>query len=127
MQVRTSKEIHFPNDSKVKEYKLTQHGKEHFVGTYDHCLIKLQRLQSQSASWAMRHDGWKIEPTGKEMDDPRIRVKVLEDVKWTNRTILFEYRGNRYRIDKNAAYGYGTFEAGQMVDVDSAYAYPAED
>jgi hypothetical protein len=126
MEMKTNTSICFPNDTKVAEYSLTHKGCEVFKGTEDHCYMKLQRCQSQSAGWAIQNDGWKVEPTGREIDDPKITVTVLQDVKWMDSKILFEYRGNRYWINKNAAYGYGTFTAGQTVDVDSAYAYPAE-
>lgn len=44
---------------------LSQDGKEIFRGTEFKCYLKLQRSQGQSAMWAMRYSGWKIEPLNK--------------------------------------------------------------
>lgn len=43
-------------------YELTQDGKVKFTGTENECYYKLQNLQSQSADWAMKHEGWEICP-----------------------------------------------------------------
>lgn len=48
------------NENEV--YVLTHEGKEQFRGTENECYYKLQRLQGQSAQWAMRYEGWKIAP-----------------------------------------------------------------
>ena len=37
-------------------------GKVHHTGTYDQCWMKLLRVQSQSTDWAMKYEGWRIEP-----------------------------------------------------------------
>jgi len=126
MEVNAKAKHIFENDDKVKEHKLTHKGEVIFTGTEDQCWMKLQRVQPQSAHHATTYEGYKVEPTGNLMDDPKIKVTVVKDVKWTDTTILFEYRGKQFKIHKNAAYGYGTFNAGQTITVDSAYAYPAE-
>lgn len=41
-------------------------GVEKFRGTYNECLMKLHRLQSQSWDWAMKHEGWTIKPINEE-------------------------------------------------------------
>ena len=45
----------------MKTHKLTHKGKEIFRGTENECYIKLQRSQSQSADWAIKYEGWKVE------------------------------------------------------------------
>lgn len=42
-------------------YILSRDSEEKFRGTENECYFKLQRLQSQSADWAMKYEGWKIE------------------------------------------------------------------
>ena len=49
-------------------YELTKDGEVKFTGTENGCYLKLQGLQSQSADWAMRHEGWKIEPVGPDQE-----------------------------------------------------------
>lgn len=48
------------NLSKTKTFKLTQHGELKFKGSENECYYKLQRLQGQSANWAMKYEGWKV-------------------------------------------------------------------
>ena len=43
-------------------FVLSQDGKEVFRGTEFKCYLKLQSSQGQSAGWAMKYSGWKIEP-----------------------------------------------------------------
>lgn len=45
-----------------KQYELKQDGILKFTGTENECYYKLQRLQSQSADWAMKWEGWTITP-----------------------------------------------------------------
>jgi len=42
------------------KYELTQDGKHLFTGTENECYYKLQRIQGQSADWAMKYEGYKI-------------------------------------------------------------------
>jgi hypothetical protein len=70
--------LSFPNDTKVDEYQLTHKGKIIFTGTENRCYMKLQNSQSQSADWAMKNDGWKVEQTGKQIDDPIIEVEAVK-------------------------------------------------
>lgn len=42
--------------------KLTQDGDEKFRGTYNDCLVWLQKHTSFSWEWNFKHEGWKIEP-----------------------------------------------------------------
>jgi len=44
---------------------LKRDGVEKFRGTYNECLMKLHRLQGQSCDWAMKYEGWTIEPEEK--------------------------------------------------------------
>jgi hypothetical protein len=114
----------FENDRKVPEYKLIHKGDIVFTGTNNQCYVKLQRSQSQSADWAIKYDGWEVEPTGNEIDDPRITVTVAKDADWTDSRILFEYRGKQYLITKAAIYGVGSsFTKGETIEVNSEYAY----
>lgn len=41
-------------------YELKQNGELKFTGTEGECYLKLQRMQSQSAHWAMTYEGWTI-------------------------------------------------------------------
>jgi hypothetical protein len=112
--------LSFPNDTKVDEYQLTHKGKIIFTGTENRCYMKLQNSQSQSADWAMKNDGWKVEQTGKQIDDPIIEV---EAVKMFLNVLTFKYRGETYRITKDAVYGHlGLLKPGDKVKVDSHYA-----
>jgi hypothetical protein len=43
-------------------YQVTQDNNLFFIGSEDECFIKLQSLQSNSAMWAMKYEGWKITP-----------------------------------------------------------------
>ena len=42
---------------------LSQDGIKKFEGSENECYFKLQRLQGQSADWAMKYEGWKVEKT----------------------------------------------------------------
>jgi hypothetical protein len=42
-------------------FVLSQDSKEIFQGTESECYIKLQRMQSFSADWAIKYEGYKIE------------------------------------------------------------------
>ena len=41
---------------------LSQDGTEIYRGSENECYFKLQRYQSHSADWAMKYEGYKIEP-----------------------------------------------------------------
>lgn len=43
-------------------HKVTQNNDLYFIGTEDECFIRLLRLQSNSTQWAIKYEGWKIEP-----------------------------------------------------------------
>ncbi|AGO47450.1 hypothetical protein Phi19:3_gp046 [Cellulophaga phage phi19:3] len=45
----------------MQQYNLSQDGEIKFTGTENECYMQLQRKQSQSAHWAMKYEGWKIE------------------------------------------------------------------
>ena len=47
--------------NKIEIFILSQNGKEIFQGTENQCYIKLQKIQSSSADWAMKYEGYKIE------------------------------------------------------------------
>ena len=47
-------------------FTLSQNGIEKFTGTENECYFKLQRLQGQSADWAIKYEGWKIEEIDEE-------------------------------------------------------------
>jgi hypothetical protein len=49
------------NTTKNEIFVLSQDSKEIFQGTESECYIKLQRMQSFSADWAMKYEGYKIE------------------------------------------------------------------
>ena len=44
---------------------LSRDGVEKFRGTENDCYMKLQRLQSQSAEWAIKYEGWRVRPETK--------------------------------------------------------------
>lgn len=43
-------------------FELTCNGDFVYRGTENDCYMKLQKVQSQSADWAMKYEGYKIEP-----------------------------------------------------------------
>ena len=45
----------------MKKFILSHQGVEVFKGTENECYFKLQRSQSQSADWAIKYEGWKVE------------------------------------------------------------------
>lgn len=47
---------------KTELFALTRDGKTLFEGMQDSCYLKLQRMQSNSANWAIKHEGYKISP-----------------------------------------------------------------
>ncbi len=53
-------------------YDLRRDGKLIFRGTANECYMKLQKVQGQSADWAMKHEGYSISPT---MEDWRDHLK----------------------------------------------------
>lgn len=44
----------------METYQLKRRGELIFEGTENECYIKLQRVQSQSADWAMKYEGYTI-------------------------------------------------------------------
>lgn len=114
----TRERLIFPNDNKVKEFELSHKGESIYIGTVDECYMRLQDSQSQSADWAMKNDGWKIEPTGNLMDDPDIEVEV---VKLFLNVLTFKYLGETYEVRKDVVYG-SIPEPGKKVRINSFYA-----
>lgn len=47
---------------KITQFELSKHGEVKFTGTENECYFKLQKMQSQSADWAMKYEGWKVKP-----------------------------------------------------------------
>lgn len=45
-------------------YTLIRKGIIQFIGTENECYITLQKSQSQSADWAMKYEGWSVQPFG---------------------------------------------------------------
>lgn len=45
-------------------YTLTHDGMIQFIGTMNDCYTQLQKSQSQSADWAIKYEGWKVQPFG---------------------------------------------------------------
>lgn len=43
------------------KYKVTRDEKELFTGTHNDCWVWLLNHQSQSTSWAIKYEGYKIE------------------------------------------------------------------
>lgn len=41
---------------------LIKNGEELHRGTENECYFKLQRIQSRSADWAIKHEGYTVEP-----------------------------------------------------------------
>lgn len=54
-------------------FNLSKDGAVKFTGNEFDCYLKLQQMQGQSADWAMKYEGWKIEPTA----DTKILVKKV--------------------------------------------------
>lgn len=46
----------------MQVFKLTHNGQTIYKGAENSCFIVLQKKQSQSAEWAIKHEGWKVEP-----------------------------------------------------------------
>jgi hypothetical protein len=93
-------------------FELSRHGEVKFRGTQDSCYISLQKMQSQSADWAIRYEGWKVEPRkyGAEeaeqiLDaDPYVKreVELLEDADMRKHSVKCLYRGEEKRALVNA-------------------------
>lgn len=45
----------------INQFILTRHKEIKFTGTENECFYALQRMQSQSADWAMKYEGWRVE------------------------------------------------------------------
>ena len=69
----------------MNTYQLKQDGELKHEGSENDCYYRLQRLQSQSADWAMTHEGWTI--TVKIDEKYKNNQKILKD-----RTKLFNER-----------------------------------
>ncbi len=52
-----------------EQYDLRRDGKLVFRGTANECYAKLQRSQSQSNDWAMKYEGWTINPIMEDWRD----------------------------------------------------------
>jgi hypothetical protein len=53
------------------KFELSKDGEIKFTGSENDCYIKLQRLQSQSSDWAMKNEGWAINP----VTEPKIYTR----------------------------------------------------
>ena len=64
IEILNIKEI--PNATKLDQnndsFELTHEGEVKFVGSEFDCFYNLQKLQSNSANWAMKYEKWKINP-----------------------------------------------------------------
>ena len=54
----------FVEKKETDMYELTRDGKYMWVGTYNECLIKLQKACHQSWDWCMKYEGYAIDPFG---------------------------------------------------------------
>jgi hypothetical protein len=47
----------------MEQYKVTRNGKTMYgPGTHDRCFQYIHDAQGQSVDWAVKYEGWKIEP-----------------------------------------------------------------
>ncbi len=116
----------------MKIYQLTQDKNVMFEGTEDSCFMKLQRMQSNSATWAMRHEGWKItekectEAEAKEIlkNDPfaPIECEILEDIKGLNKWVKVKVLATGEVKEGNInAMCYTSLSVGSKVTVTQSY------
>ena len=63
----------------MKKFILSRNGAEVFKGTENECYIKLQRSQSQSADWAMKYEGWKIEEEKNFLNDEQLTFEQYNE------------------------------------------------
>lgn len=75
----------------MEKFILSHKGTEVFKGTENECYIKLQRSQSQSADWAMKYEGWKIEEEKTFLTDEQLKTHVK------NNTSNNDYNFNNWR------------------------------
>ena len=80
----------------VDGYQLIKDTEVLFVGSNDECYYKLQQMQSQSASWAMKYEGWSITATGTFVENPRV---VVESVKNYTGYSIVELDGVLHMVD----------------------------
>ena len=103
----------------MKKHQLTHNGELIFEGTEDQCYKKLLRSQSQSTLWAIRHEGWKIEPTDEDIEDPK---KEAIFIKKECDTAVCHLNGEVVRIDKRHIYAIlGSLVEGEKFFIDSTY------
>ena len=58
--------IQWLNDNFINvQFELSHDGEPKYGGSENDCYMKLQRLQGQSANWAMKYEGWTIKPAKK--------------------------------------------------------------
>jgi hypothetical protein len=109
----------------VPEYVLTHNGEVIFKGTENNCYLKLQRSQSQSATWAMKYEGWDVQPTGKQIENSIVELPIIKLYGYS--PVVF-YKGKLMIVDRRAMYGHCDGNIGEIVKANSDYfhTYPTE-
>ena len=68
------------NENRICE--LSQNGVSKYRGDENGCWIELQRRQSMSSDWAMRHDGWKVEDITDTLTEDEQAAIIEADKHW---------------------------------------------
>jgi len=74
-----------------EQHELKRKGTVIFTGNENECYFKLQRVQSQSADWAMRYESYTITPVNPAPEP----IKLYKVVK------IFRVSGRRQILEKN--------------------------
>ncbi len=59
----------FQKTSQANVYELRRDGKLILRGSSDECYMRLQQVQGQSADWAMKYEGYTINPITEDWKD----------------------------------------------------------
>ncbi len=76
---------------KENQFNLTHNGEVVFTGSEGDCYMKLQKSQSQSADWAIKYEGWKVEEVPVLSDYDQQAEDFLTK---TNTTFKAEFKRN---------------------------------
>lgn len=91
-----------------QQFELSHNGEVKFTGGENDCYFKLQRLQGQSADWAMKYEGWKIEPVVAPVINS-YEQQAIEFLNTTGATIAIAFKKHNFHFngDKNKRDIYG--------------------
>ena len=84
-------------------HKLSQDGTIKYIGSEDECYFKLQRSQGMSSDWAMKHEGWKIEPVTAYYRDELAKIETTSEYAPTMRITSATGNTKYININKESA------------------------